>query len=321
MELDRIERFASVFEAARRGIGNVVKGQDRVIEGLLTAFFAGGHALVEGPPGTGKTLLASSLGVAFGAACTRVQFTPDLMPADIVGTTVYDAASGKFALKRGPVFTDILLADEVNRAPAKTQAALLEAMQERRVSIDGSTTNLGPGFFVVATQNPIEMEGTYRLPEAEVDRFLVKLDIGYPEEASELELLAAVCAGYRADRLDTGPVPRVAESGELESLRETARGVAVDEALLAYVIRLVRATRAYPGVELGCSPRGGVSLLAALRVAAASRGRAFATPDDVKSVAPSIIGHRIMPSPEAELEGLSGAKVVAAILERTEVPR
>jgi MoxR-like ATPase len=282
---------------------------------------AGGHVLLEGVPGTGKTLTAKAVGAVCGAGVSRIQFTPDLMPSDLVGAAVYDAALGGFRLKKGPVFADLVLADEINRAPAKTQSALLEAMQEKRVSIDGQTYELSPSFFVMATQNPIEMEGTYPLPEAELDRFAMKILLPYPELEAEKALLGAVRDGRRADILDLGGLAALWGAGELEAMKALAREVAVDDSLLAYIAAIVRATRTAPGVEVGCSPRSGVILLATARVRAASEGRGYVVPDDVKGLAPAVLSHRLVPLPEAELEGFDPYAVIKAVLDATEAPR
>jgi len=282
---------------------------------------AGGHVLLEGPPGTGKTLLAMGLAKACGLASARIQFTPDLTPTDIIGATVFERESSTFRFERGPIFTEILVADEINRAPPKTQAALLEAMQERRVSVDGVGHELGQRFFVIATQNPIEMEGTYPLPEAQLDRFMAKIKIGYPSEDSERRILEAVREGASANSLDLRSVPTVTDASELDRLREIPPRVAVEDSILAYLGSLVRATRAAYGVETGASPRAGVSLLAAARVLAAASGRDFIVPDDVKKLAAPILAHRIRMTAEAELEGLTGSSVVASVLSTLEVPR
>ena len=321
MEQASADRFRELFEAASRAVGAVVKGQDEVVRDLLVSFLSGGHVLLEGVPGVGKTLIATAVAAVFGVEVSRIQFTPDLMPADIIGTTVYDAASGRFLVKRGPIFTDIVVADEINRAPARTQSALLEAMQERRVTIEGQSLDLGPSFFVVATQNPVEMEGTYPLPEAQLDRFMMKLRVGYPDRAAEDSLLAALRDGYRVDRLDLGGLGPVWPRGEIEPLKAAARSARIEDSILAYVADIVRATRSWAGVEVGCSPRAGLVLLAAARVRAASEGRDFVVPDDVKSLALPVLSHRILPSAEAELEGFDGASVVAQVLDGTAAPR
>jgi MoxR-like ATPase len=302
-------------------IGKAVVGQGAAVEQLLAALLAGGHVLLEGVPGVAKTLLAKALARALHLSFGRVQFTPDLMPADILGTSVYRAQTGAFELRRGPIFTDVLLADEINRTPPKTQAALLEAMEERQVTIDGERLPLGPGFFVVATQNPVEYEGTYPLPEAQTDRFLMKIRVGYPEAVEELELLRRAAAGFDGHDLDAAGVGPVLTREGLDALRGRARAVPVAPELLDYVARLARGSRQLPRVRLGASPRAGVGLLAAARARAALRGAEWLTPDDVKAVAPPVLRHRLVLRPEAELAGASPDELVAELLETVPVPR
>lgn len=309
--------------AARLGaeIGKAVVGQAAAVEQLLCALLAGGHVLLEGVPGVAKTLLAKALARALHLSFGRVQFTPDLMPADILGTSVYRPQAGTFELRRGPIFTDVLLADEINRTPPKTQAALLEAMEERQVTIDGQRLPLGPGFFVVATQNPVEYEGTYPLPEAQTDRFLMKVRVGYPEAAEEAELLRRAAAGVDGHDLDAAGVGPVLSREDLDALRARARAVPVAPELVDYVARLARGSRQLPRARLGASPRAGVALLAAARARAALRGGEWLTPEDVKAVAPPVLRHRLVLRPEAELAGASAEELVAELLESVPVPR
>jgi len=302
-------------------IAKAVVGQRAAVEQLLAALLAGGHVLLEGVPGVAKTLLAKTLARALDLRFGRVQFTPDLMPSDVLGTSVYRAETGAFELRRGPIFTDVLLADEVNRTPPKTQAALLEAMEERQVTIDGERLPLGPDFFVVATQNPVEYEGTYPLPEAQVDRFLMKIRIGYPEAAEEAELLRRAAAGFDAHDLDAAGVGPVVGTVELGALRRLARALPVAPELLDYVARLARGSRQLSRVRLGASPRAGVGLLAAARARAALRGAEWLSPDDVKAVAPSVLRHRLVLRPEAELTGASPDELVEELLETVAAPR
>jgi MoxR-like ATPase len=289
-----------------------------VVGDMLVGVLAGGHVLLEGPPGVAKTLLVRSLATLVGLDFRRVQFTPDLMPSDIIGTSVFDPAQRTFVLRRGPLFTDFLLADEINRAPAKTQSALLEAMQERQATIDGERVPLSAGFTVFATQNPIEFEGTYPLPEAELDRFLLKIDVGYPEEADERAILARFRDGQRPEGVVLRPLldreGLAACRGELESVR-------AEDAILAYVTEVVRRTRASEKMVVGASPRGAVSLFLAARAAAALAGREFVVPDDVKRIAVAALAHRIALKPEVEIEGLTAAAAVREIVEAVPVPR
>jgi MoxR-like ATPase len=298
-----------------------VVGQGEAVDELLAAFLAGGHVLLEGVPGVAKTLIAKSLARALDLAFRRVQFTPDLMPADVLGTNVYRAQSGTFELVRGPVFTEVLLADEVNRTPPKTQAALLEAMEERQVTIDGTRHALGDGFFVVATQNPIEYEGTYPLPEAQTDRFLMKVRVGYPAAEEEAELLRRASRGFDAHDLDAAGVRPVLGRAELGALRARARALPTADPVLAYVARLARSSRDLSRARLGASPRAGVALLSAARARAALRGAEWLSPDDVKAVARPVLRHRLVLRPEAELEGATPDDLVEELLDTVEVPR
>jgi MoxR-like ATPase len=303
----------------RDGLGHVVLGQPQVVDELLVALLARGHVLLEGVPGTAKTLLARTLAELLGLAFRRIQFTPDLMPSDITGVNIL--AGQEFVFRPGPLFADLVLADEINRAPAKTQAALLEAMQERRVTVDGTTHPLPAHFTVLATQNPVEFEGTYPLPEAELDRFLLKVQVGYPDEATERALLDRVLGGFDAGDRATFGVQAVLDAEGLARVGAAARGVRVEPPLAAYVVSLVRATRSLPSVALGASPRATVALLAAAQAAALLDGRAFAVPDDVKRVAPAVLRHRLVLAPEVELEGIGAERLVSQLLERTEAPR
>jgi len=302
-------------------IGKAVVGQREAVAELLAAFFAGGHVLLEGVPGVAKTLLAKALSRALDLSFARIQFTPDLMPADIVGTSVFRPQAGTFELRRGPIFTDVLLADEVNRTPPKTQAALLEAMEERQVTLDGARHVLGDAFFVVATQNPIEYEGTYPLPEAQTDRFLMKVRMGYPAAAEEAELLRRAAAGFDSHDLEAAGLRPVLSRPEVAETRSRARRLPVAEPVLDYVSRLARASRELPRARLGASPRAGMALLAAARARAALRGAEYLSPDDVKAVARPVLRHRLILRPEAELEGATADDLVEELLETVEVPR
>ena len=307
----------SPLERLTAALESTVLGQRHVVADLVTAFLARGHVLLEGVPGVAKTLTARSMASALGLDFTRVQFTPDLMPSDILGTNVFRPQENAFHLMKGPVFTELLVADEINRTPPKTQAALLEAMEERQVTIDGKTHVLPPHFFVVATQNPLELEGTYPLPEAQLDRFLMRVRVGYPPPEAELDMVR----GFHQREGKLAQVPRVLETTTLAELQAQAARVACDDSILSYVVKLIRETRANPRVRLGASPRSAQALLAAAKARAALNGADFVTPDDVKNVCPSVLNHRLILKAEAEVEGLTADDVLRQTLERVQVPR
>jgi MoxR-like ATPase len=305
----------------RAEIGRVFVGQRNVVDHALCALISGGHILLEGVPGLGKTLLVKALAKTFGGQFSRIQFTPDLMPADVTGHTLYDARSSQFVIRRGPVFANLVLADEINRAPAKTQAALLEVMQEAQVTIEGKTIALPPPFLVLATQNPIEQEGTYALPEAQLDRFLLKVLIDYPSQAEERDLVLASCSGRTSDRLEVDAVQQVATPEQLVAMQAIAAGLQVDASVVDYAVRIVRATREWPGIAIGAGPRGAIALIRAARATALLGGRDFVVPDDIKRIALPALRHRISLVPEAEIEGQSIDNVLTGLLTRTEAPR
>jgi len=297
----------------------VVLGQEAATREVVVALLARGHVLLEGVPGTAKTLLARTLALALDVRFQRIQFTPDLMPADITGISML-AGAQEFVFRPGPIFADLVLADEINRAPAKTQAALLEAMQERTVTVDGVSHSLSPVFTVFATQNPIEFEGTYPLPEAELDRFMVKVMFGYPAALVEQGILTRYVQGFEADRPATYGVSQVTDAAGIEALRMAVERVRVEPKITAYITAIVRATREAASLTLGASPRAAVSLLKAARAAARLDERDYVVPDDVKVLAPAVLRHRVNVAPELELEGVTADAALKAILDKTEVP-
>jgi MoxR-like ATPase len=310
---------AGVARRILEALNHVVLGQEGATREVLVALLARGHVLLEGVPGTAKTLLARTLALALDVRFQRIQFTPDLMPADITGVSMLTGGHD-FTFRPGPVFADLVLADEINRAPAKTQAALLEAMQERTVTVDGISHPLSATFTVFATQNPIEFEGTYPLPEAELDRFMVKAQFGYPAAAVEQGILTRYVEGFEADRPSTYGVAQVTDAKGLEALRGDVERVRVEPKITAYITAVVRATREAASLTLGASPRAGVSLLKAARAAALLDDRDFVVPDDVKGLAPAVLRHRVSVAPELELEGVTADAALKAILDKTEVP-
>ena len=305
----------------RAEIQKVLVGQEETLDQVLTALLASGHILLEGNPGLGKTLLVRALARAVQGSHARIQFTPDLMPSDVMGHAVYDPRSESFRIRKGPVFTNLLLADEINRAPAKTQSALLEVMQEHQVTIEGRAFETGQPFMVLATQNPLEQEGTYPLPEAQLDRFLLKVAMDFPLEAAERDLVRLVTGGSSGDRLQVEAVTAVATSEEVLELQQATAQVRVDDQVLAYAVRITRATRTWIGFSVGASPRGSIALVRAARAKAILAGRDFVTPDDVKELALPALRHRVSPSPESEIEGETIDRQLTAMLERVEAPR
>lgn len=311
----------SVVEHLRGEMGKVIVGQSQVIEQVLIALLTEGHALIEGVPGTAKTLLVKVLARIIGAHFGRIQFTPDLMPADVTGTNIFNMATSTFTLRHGPLFTDLLLADEINRTPPKTQAALLEAMEERQVTIDGEAHKLSPLFTVLATQNPIEYEGTYPLPEAQLDRFMLKILVEYPDEEEELRIVSNWNGGFNARRLDELNIQPIRDPAAILECRSQVRNVTAEEGIQRYIVSIIRGTRQAMSISWGASPRAAVALLLCSKALAAIRGRSFVTPDDVRDIAKPVLRHRIILRSEAEIEGTSSDQALDELIAGIEVPR
>ncbi len=305
----------------RRETQKVIVGQDAVIDQILICLFAEGHALLEGVPGTAKTLTVKTIARIIGAGFNRIQFTPDLMPSDITGTNIFNMATSQFTLRHGPVFTDILLADEINRTPPKTQAALLEAMEERQVTIDGESHHLSPLFLVLATENPIEYEGTYPLPEAQLDRFLFKILITYPSPDEELQVVGNWQAGFNSRKLEAVDFAEVQDPAAIPQSRAFVRDVKVEQSVQQYLVNLVRRTREHPSLLWGASPRASVAMLLASKALAAMRGYDYVTPDDVRDIVHPALRHRILLRSEAEIEGITPETILDEIVSSVEVPR
>ena len=311
----------SIIDDVRHEVGKVVVGQQGVLAGFLAALLADGHILLEGVPGVAKTLLVKTVASTLSIDMARIQFTPDLMPSDITGQLMYEQATSEFNFRQGPIFTNLLLADEINRTPPKTPAALLEVMEERQATVAGVPRELPEPFMVIATQNPVEYEGTYPLPEAQLDRFIAKIYVGYPERDSEQEVLARHHQGLNLHEVAENGVQAVASAEDLSRARAEVRALQVDESILSYITEIVRSTRSSPVVDLGVSPRGGVALLGLAKAWAWMAGRTFVTPDDVKVVTKPALRHRLAVQPEAELEGVTADIVLDGLLESVPVPR
>ncbi len=315
-----IEQAFESVKAIKENISKVLIGQDLVIENALTALFAGGHILLEGVPGLGKTLLVRALAQSLQVNFSRVQFTPDLMPSDVLGHSLYDMKTGDFVTKKGPAFTNLLLADEINRAPAKTQSALLEVMQEQQITIDGTSLQLSSPFMVLATQNPLDQEGTYPLPEAELDRFMMKVNIDYPSKAAEIALLKLNTEQVSNER-NIETLPSLLNAELIEQIKALASNVTVDEQIYNYAVEIVTKTRTWHGVLHGAGVRASINLVKAAKVTALMSGRDFVLPDDIKAVTPNILRHRLILTADLELEGIDQAQVIEELLHSIEAPR
>jgi len=315
------EQAATLMEQILYEVKRVVVGQDHFLERVMVALLAQGHLLVEGVPGLAKTLTVKTLALTLRGSFKRIQFTPDLVPADLVGTRIFNPRTGEFSTSLGPVFTHLLLADEINRAPAKTQSALLEAMQERQVTIEGESHPLAPPFMVLATQNPLENEGTYPLPEAQLDRFLVKVRIAYPSEQEEQDMLAAVTRNRVGDGLDVAAVATLVRPDTIVALQQLTARIRVDDSVANYAVRLVRATRDWAGIAIGAGPRGSIALVRLARAMALLAGRDYVTPDDIKQAALPVLRHRIAMSPDSELDGLNADQLLSALVQQIAAPR
>ncbi|MEO8797833.1 MAG: MoxR family ATPase [Polyangiaceae bacterium] len=313
------DAFASTFDHLKAGISRVVVGQNELVDGVLVGLLAQGHVLIEGAPGLGKTLVARMLAAVSGASFKRIQFTPDLMPSDVTGSSVFDRQTSTFNFIAGPIFAQLVLADEINRAPAKTQSALLEAMQDKQVTVDGTSRPLPRPFAVIATQNPIESQGTYPLPEAQLDRFLVKLTVSDPARDQEQVIVKNHAAGF--DPSDLSSVTAVVHPDVLVEMQRAAQAVRIHDAVVAYIVDLVRATRQDRALELGASPRASIALLRAAQVIAASQGRDFVTPDDVKPMALPVLRHRVMLHPDAQLQGITADERILDLVKSVPAPQ
>ena len=314
---DLTQRVATI----RDEVSKAFLGQQEVLDQLLLALLAGGHVLLEGVPGLGKTLLVRALATVMDCQFARVQFTPDLMPSDVSGHAFYDPKTESFKIRRGPVFTNLLLADEINRAPAKTQSALLEVMQEQQVTIEGRSFSLSPPFMAIATQNPVEQEGTYPLPEAQLDRFLMKILLDYPAHADELQMVASVSKGKSVSDFDMSSLRKIITPDEIVAMQMGTAMVEVDEVVMDYAVRIVRATREWPGISLGAGPRGSLALVRTARAQAVLEERDFVTPDDIRNIAKPALRHRISLAPELQIEGQRVDDVLNALLVKVEAPR
>lgn len=318
---EQVNRAIDIVRRIRTEVNRAVVGQQKVIDQVLIALLAAGHVLIEGVPGLGKTLLVQALAKTFDGRFTRIQFTPDLMPSDVTGHAMYDMKSEEFRIRKGPVFTNLLLADEINRAPAKSQAALLEVMQEQQVTIEGRGFTVSPPFMTLATQNPIEQEGTYPLPEAQLDRFLLKIRIDYPTPQEEVSLVKQITATKVGEGLDVSAINTIIKPENVIALQRITASLQIDDRVYDYAVKIVRSTRTWPGISLGAGPRGSIALIRAARATALLAGRDFVLPDDVKDIALATLRHRLALAPELEIEGHDIDTVLKAVLNKVEAPR
>jgi len=316
--IDLSQLQASVY-AIRQEINKIIVGQDEMVELLVAAVLADGHVLIEGVPGVAKTLTAKLIAKTISVGFSRIQFTPDLMPSDVIGTSVFNAKTSDFEFRKGPLFSNIILIDEINRSPAKTQAALFEAMEERQITVDGKTYKLEPPFAVIATQNPVEHEGTYRLPEAQLDRFIFKIEVTYPSLEQETKIISDFHG--RKNKIDLTSIKSIISADELAGYRQKIAEVYVEQNLMNYIAKIVSQTRNNSALFLGASPRASLAILAASKAIAAMRGRDFITPEDIRFVTKPVLRHRILLTPEKEMEGITAGEVINQIIEKVEIPR
>ena len=318
-ERNNLEDFKNAISKIRKGICEILVGNAEVADLLVVALLAGGHVLLEGVPGIAKTLLAKLMAKSLNIPFSRIQFTPDLMPSDILGTTIYNLQKSEFEFKKGPIFSGIVLIDEINRAPAKTQSSLFEVMEEKQITMDGHTYPMYNPFMVLATQNPIEQEGTYRLPEAQLDRFIFKINMKYPDITEEIEILNRENQGLLGDNIEK--IRPILNAEDILNFRQKSKLIRTDPSLLDYIAKIVTSTRSHNSLYLGASPRASLALLNSSKALAALNGRDFSTPDDIRYLAPFILNHRIMVSPEREMEGIDADRIIQEIIQKTEVPR
>lgn len=320
MDKTQLQQSSRRIEEIKNQLCKTIKGEEKTIERVILTFLTGGHALIEGPPGTAKTLMIRILSRVVDVSFRRIQFTPDLMPSDIIGTNVFNMKTSSFNFRKGPIFTDILLADEINRAPAKTQSALLECMEEKTATVDGERYEISPVFSVFATQNPIEFEGTYPLPEAQLDRFLMKINVNFPHPSSEMEILKLHEEGFDPSSIENIPVKKVISKSEIPSLRKSLNMPAINDKVRDYIVKIIQKTRNHPSILVGSSPRGAIALMKVSKALACMEGRDYVIPDDVRGCVHEILQHRIILRPEVQIEGACPADVISEIIASIPVP-